>query len=98
VELTEKQRGVVRGVIPAAVLTLVGLCGVSLLLPTSALPADEPGARVAWALQWSLLPMLTLVGAVARPKAKQRIRVVVLIPGRGNPAPSISRKMKAYPT
>jgi hypothetical protein len=66
VELTEKQRGVIRGVISAALLTLVGLCGVSLLLPTTALPADEPGARLAWALQWALLPMLTLVVAIGR--------------------------------
>ena len=65
-ELTEKQRGVVRGVIPAALLSLVGLCGVSLLLPVSALPVDEPGARLAWALQWSLLPILTLMVAIGR--------------------------------
>ena len=65
-ELTEKQIGVVRGVIPAALLSVVGLCGVSLLLPTTVLPADEPGARLAWALQWALLPMLTLVVAVGR--------------------------------
>jgi MAPEG family len=66
VELTEKQKGVVRGVIPAALLTLVGLCGASLLLPASALPVDEPDARLAWALQWALLPILTLMVAVAR--------------------------------
>jgi hypothetical protein len=66
VELTEKQRGVVRGIVPAALLTLLGLCGVSLLLPASALPADEPGARLAWALQWALLPIVTLMVAVAR--------------------------------
>jgi hypothetical protein len=66
VELAEKQKGVVRGVIPAALLTLVGLCWVSLLLPASALPVDEPGARLAWALQWSLLPILTLMVAIGR--------------------------------
>jgi hypothetical protein len=66
VELTEKQRGVVRGVIPAALLSLVGLCGVSLLIPPSVLPVDEPGARLAWALQWSLLAILTLMVAIGR--------------------------------
>ncbi|HEY6365762.1 MAG TPA: MAPEG family protein [Candidatus Binatia bacterium] len=65
-ELPEKQRGVVRGVIPAALLSLVGLCGVSLLLPATVLPVDEPGARLAWALQWSLLPILTLMVAIGR--------------------------------
>jgi len=66
VQLTEKQKGVVRGVIPAALLTFVGLCGAPLLLPASALPVDEPDARLAWALKWSLLPILTLMVAVAR--------------------------------
>ena len=65
-ELTEKQKGVVRGVIPAALLTLVGLCGASLLLPASALPVDTPDARLAWALRWALLPILTLMVAIAR--------------------------------
>ena len=64
--LSDKQKGVVRGVVPAAVLVLVGLCVVSLLIPLSALPADEPGARLAWALRWSLLPILTLIIAIAR--------------------------------
>jgi hypothetical protein len=64
--LTDKQQSVIRGVIPAAVLVAVGLCGVSLLIPTSALPADDSGARLAWALQWSLLPVLALFVAVIR--------------------------------
>jgi hypothetical protein len=65
-ELTAKQKGVIRGVIPAAVLTVVGLCGVSLLLPLNMLPLDEPGARIAWALKWALLPVLTLMVAIMR--------------------------------
>src|SRR5919106_141472 len=65
-ELTDKQKGVVRGVIPAAALSAVGLCGAPLLLPVSPLPPDEPGARMAWAVQWALLPVLTLMVAVAR--------------------------------
>src|SRR3990170_5790080 len=65
-ELTNKQKGVVRNVIPAAGLTVVGLCGVSLLLPLNILPADEPGARIAWALKWALLPILTLMISIMR--------------------------------
>lgn len=64
--LTEKQKGVVRGVVPAAALTAVGLCGATLLVPPRALPVDEPGARLAWALQWSLPPTLTLMVAIMR--------------------------------
>jgi hypothetical protein len=66
VNLTDKQKGVVRGVIPAAALSAVGLCGAPLLLPLSTLPGDEPGARIAWAVQWALLPVLTLMVSVAR--------------------------------
>jgi len=64
--LTDKQKGVVRNVIPAAVLTVVGLCGVSLLIPMSVLPVNEPGARIAWALKWALLPVLTLMISIMR--------------------------------
>ena len=66
VELNEKQKGVVRGVIPAAVSTVVGMGGVSLLIPMSALPADAAGDRVAWAMQWALLPTLTLMVSIMR--------------------------------
>lgn len=65
-DLTTKQKGVIRNVIPAAVLTVVGLCGVSLLLPLDMLPLDEPGARIAWALKWALLPVLTLMVTLMR--------------------------------
>jgi len=65
-QLTEKQKGVVRNVIPAAGLTVVGLCGASLLIPMSVLPVDEPGARIAWALKWALLPVLTLIISIMR--------------------------------
>ena len=65
-QLTDKQKGVIRNVIPAAVLTVVGLCGVSLLLPLNMLPLDEPGARIAWALKWALLPVLALMVAIMR--------------------------------
>jgi hypothetical protein len=66
VDLTDKQKGVVRNFIPAALLTVVGLCGVSLVIPMSALPVDEPGARLPWAIQWALLPILTLMICIMR--------------------------------
>ena len=65
-QLTEKQKGVIRNVIPAAVVTAAGLCGVTLLLPMSVLPVNEPGARIAWALTWALLPTLTLMISIMR--------------------------------
>ena len=65
-KLTDKQKGVVRGVIPAALLTVAGLWGVSILLPMSLLPIDEPGARIAWALTWALVPVLTLMVSIMR--------------------------------
>lgn len=65
-ELTEKQKGVVRGVIPAAAVAVVGMGAVPLLLPVSVLPSDEAGARLAWAMAWALLPMLTLMIAIMR--------------------------------
>jgi hypothetical protein len=64
--LTEKQRGVVRGVIPAGLVTLVSLAGISLLIPPNMLPIDEPGARIAWAAPWLLLPVLTLMISIMR--------------------------------
>lgn len=64
--LTAKQKGVIRNVIPTAVLTVVGLCGGSLLLPLAILPLDEAGARLAWALKWALLPTLTLMVSIMR--------------------------------
>jgi len=66
VDLTETQKGVIRGVIPAAVVTLVGLTAVSLLIPVATLPVDEPGARLAWAFRWALLPIFTLMVSVMR--------------------------------
>jgi hypothetical protein len=40
---SEKQKGVVRNLIPAAVVTAAGLCGVMLLLPMSLLPEGRGG-------------------------------------------------------
>jgi len=66
VELSEKQKGVVRGVIPAAASAVLAMCGVTFLIPVSALPVDEPAARLAWGLQWAVLPILTLMISVMR--------------------------------
>jgi hypothetical protein len=79
---TTKQKGVIRNVIPAAVLTVVGLCGVSLLLPLSVLPTDDPGARIAWALKWALLPVLTLMVTIMR-VANHRFSTPADIDGSG---------------
>ena len=65
-QLTDKQRGVIRGAIPAALGIVAALgCG-AFLMPYRALPADDPGARLAWALPWTLLPALTLMIAIMR--------------------------------
>ena len=56
----------VRGVIPAAFLTVAGLCGVPIVLPLSLLPVDEPGARLTWALTWALVPVLSLMASIMR--------------------------------
>jgi hypothetical protein len=65
-ELSEKQKGVVRGVIPAALITVTALCGLPWFMPVGLLPHDEPAARLAWALQWALLPMLALMISIMR--------------------------------
>jgi hypothetical protein len=66
VEFNEKQRGVIRGVIPAALLSVVSICVVSPLLPVSVLPPDEAAARLAWALPWTLSPLLMLMISIMR--------------------------------
>ena len=81
-QLTDKQKGVIRNVIPAVVLTVVGLCGVSLLLPLEILPVDEPGARMAWALKWALLPVLALMVTIMR-VANHRFSTPADIDGSG---------------
>lgn len=64
-ELSGKQKGVVRGVIPAALLTVAGFCS-ALLIPVSTLPVEDPGARIGWALSWSLLPVLAFMISIMR--------------------------------
>jgi len=63
---TEKQKGVVRGVIPAALLSLAGLLLGALTLPVNIVHGPEAGPRVGWGLQWALLPMLALMVCVIR--------------------------------
>jgi hypothetical protein len=65
-QLIGKQRGVVRNVIAAAIVTTLGLCGATFLLPMSVLPVDEADARITWALMWALLPALTLMILIMR--------------------------------
>ena len=65
-ELSRKQKGVIRGVIPAAASSVFAICGASLLIPMTALPVDAPAARIAWALPWALLPILTLMISITR--------------------------------
>jgi hypothetical protein len=64
--LTDKQKDVIRGVIPAGLVMVLVLGGVPMLIPVSVLPIDEPGARFAWAAPWLLLPALTLMIAIIR--------------------------------
>lgn len=63
--LDTKQRAVVRSATLAAIIVALAL-GLSLAIPPKALPADDPGARIAWALQWAVLPLLALMVAVMR--------------------------------
>lgn len=63
--LNPKQEAVVRrapvavGIVAAAVLA-------SRFIPSAALPADQPAARMAWALPWAILPLLTLMVSIMR--------------------------------
>jgi len=63
--LNTKQKAVVRSVTLAAMIVAVAL-GLSFAMPLTALPADDPGARVSWALMWAILPLLALMVSVMR--------------------------------
>lgn len=63
---TEKQKGVLRGVFPAALVMVAGLCGAVFLVPAQVLPVDDPGTRLTWAVAWALLPILSLMICVMR--------------------------------
>jgi hypothetical protein len=64
--LDSKQKAVIRWAIPAVAITLVALVALLVWIPNRALPVDETGARLAWALPWTLLPMLTLMVSIMR--------------------------------
>jgi hypothetical protein len=81
-ELSEKQKGVVRGVVPAALITATSMVGATLLVPANALPVNETGARLAWALQWALLPILALMISIIR-VANHRFSTPADIDGSG---------------
>ncbi len=63
--MNPKQMAVVRSVSLATIIVLAAL-GLSSLIPPAALPADEPGARLAWTLRWAILPLLALLVSIAR--------------------------------
>jgi hypothetical protein len=63
--LDTKQTAVVRSG-SLAVLIVVVACGLSFLIPPTALPADDAISRIAWALLWMTVPMLALMVSVVR--------------------------------
>jgi len=92
-QLTTKQQGVARGAATAAILTVTGLAGVALLLPETLLPTDEPVARMVWAMQWALLPIITLVVAVGR-MGNQRFYTPQDIDGAGLTQPTEEARIR----
>lgn len=63
--LTLKQQAVVKRA-PAAVAIVAAAVLASRFIPSAALPADQPAARVAWALPWAILPLLALMVSIMR--------------------------------
>jgi len=59
--LNQNQRGVVRGMVIAAALTVVAIFGAAAWHPAMLLPIDDGVARLTFALKWSLLPALYLI-------------------------------------
>ncbi len=67
--MSAKQRGVIRGVAPAAAATVIGIFGAVWFAPSAFLPADDLYARLAFAMKWDLLVLLSLflsIGSLAR--------------------------------
>jgi len=60
-----KQQAVVRSASLAAIVVAAAVAA-SLLVPSEALPVDEPGARLVWLLPWTVLPLLALMVSIAR--------------------------------
>lgn len=63
--LSPKQLAVVRGAGTTAVI-LFAAAAASWLIPVAALPVDEPGGRLIWALPWAILPLLALMVCIMR--------------------------------
>jgi hypothetical protein len=63
--LNPKQRAVVRSAL-VAVIIVAAAVSASRLIPSAALPLDQPAARIAWALPWAVLPLLTLMVSIMR--------------------------------
>ena len=67
--LTDKQRGVLGGIIPAAIITALGVSGGIWLSPDVLTPLDEIESRLAFVLNWDLLVafwLLITIGTLAR--------------------------------
>jgi len=60
-----KQTAVVKHAGTGAAIVVATLFG-SFYLPSRFLPDDQTAPRIAWALQWALLPMLTLMVSIMR--------------------------------
>jgi len=63
--LNPKQQAVVRRA-PVALLIVGTAVSASGFIPLAVLPLDQPAARMAWALSWTILPLLTLMVAIMR--------------------------------
>jgi hypothetical protein len=67
--LTEKQHGVVRGIVPALAVSVTGIAGAIWLSPGWLIPGDDPAGRIAFVMRWDLLVVFWLIvqtGALAR--------------------------------
>jgi hypothetical protein len=60
-----KQKGVVKHAGTGAAIVAAALFA-SFLLPSKFLPDDQTAPRIAWGLQWGLLPILTLMVSIMR--------------------------------
>jgi hypothetical protein len=63
--LNPKQQAVVRRA-PVVIVIATAAVLASRLIPSAALPADQPAARLEWALPWTTLPLLTLMVSIMR--------------------------------
>jgi len=65
--MTDKQRGVLRGMAAGVVLVAIALVAANLLRPAALLPTGSSlEGRLAWGAAWLLLPALCLLIAIGR--------------------------------